>query len=66
MLGKELTFIIDRCVGCGLCVDLCPTGAITLGPVEEVASGRIKAPLIMIDESRCVVCPICSSIRPPS
>jgi len=64
VLGKELTFIIDRCVGCGLCVKVCPTNAISLGPIKEVASGKLEAPLIMIDEGKCVICPLCSSICP--
>jgi len=63
-LVKKLKFHQDRCIGCGLCVKVCPEEAIMLGPVKEVAAGEIEAPLIIIDETKCVVCPLCSAICP--
>ena len=48
-------FIIrkDLCVGCGLCGDNCPTGAISLRWGQAV-----------IDHSRCNQCRICVDICP--
>ncbi len=63
-LVKKLKFHQDRCVGCGLCVKVCPEEAIILGPVKEVAAGEIEAPLIIIDETKCTPCPICSAACP--
>ncbi len=58
---KKLRYMLKKCVGCDLCL-ICPWEAISLGPVTEFAAGRIKdAPLIMIDENKCVFCGICDS-----
>ena len=48
----NLEIIIDeeRCVDCGLCTGVCPTGALTLDP----QSFRLK-----FMRSRCVVCEQC-------
>ncbi|HEC82053.1 MAG TPA: 4Fe-4S dicluster domain-containing protein [Thermoplasmatales archaeon] len=42
----------DSCVACGVCVDACPSGAIT---VESVA---------VVDESKCVDCGACVDACP--
>ena len=42
----------ERCVGCGVCVDVCPAGAISMDNGKAVISGQC------VDCSRCVqVCP---------
>lgn len=61
LLNKNLKYDLSRCVGCSLCLP-CPWDAITLGPVQEVASGRLEgAPLIIIDEDKCTFCGLCDS-----
>ncbi len=45
----------DRCTGCGACVDVCPSGAITL--VEGKAH---------IDEAICTGCAACVNVCPES
>jgi 4Fe-4S ferredoxin len=61
LLNKNLKYDLSRCVGCSLCLP-CPWDAISLGPVQEVASGRLEtAPLILIDEDKCTFCGLCDS-----
>jgi 4Fe-4S ferredoxin len=61
LLNKNLKYDLTRCVGCSLCLP-CPWDAITLGPVQEIAAGRLEgAPLILIDEDKCTFCGLCDS-----
>ncbi|MFX1561992.1 MAG: 4Fe-4S binding protein [Promethearchaeota archaeon] len=61
LLKKNLKYDLSRCVGCSLCLP-CPWEAITLGPVKEVAAGRLEgAPLVIIDEDKCTFCGLCDS-----
>lgn len=61
LLNKNLKYDLTRCVGCSLCIP-CPWDAIELGPVQEVAAGRMEgAPLILIDEDKCTFCGLCDS-----
>lgn len=51
---------MDKCVGCSFCKLVCPTEAIELGPVPEIAQGVIKdAPKIIIDYDKCCYCMLC-------
>jgi electron transfer flavoprotein alpha subunit len=43
-----ITIVKDNCTGCGLCIDMCTSGAIELR--EGCAS---------IDEEKCFLCKIC-------
>ena len=49
----EISFVPDRCIGCGLCVEACRHGA-----------RRIKDGAILFDRSRCVVCGECARACP--
>ncbi len=61
LLRKTLDHVIDKCVGCSLCLP-CPWEAITLGPVQETAAGRIEgAPLVNVDPELCTFCGLCDS-----
>jgi len=43
--GDRVTLNTDRCIGCGLCVSTCPSGALTL--VRKPDSERTQTPLTM-------------------
>ncbi len=61
LLNRTLDYEISKCVGCSLCLP-CPWEAITLGPVQETASGRIEgAPLVNVDPDICTFCGLCDS-----
>ena len=61
LLTRTLDYDIPKCVGCSLCLP-CPWEAITLGPIQEAASGRIEgAPLVNVDPDLCTFCGLCDS-----
>jgi predicted aldo/keto reductase-like oxidoreductase len=45
--------VYDRCIGCGLCVDECDQGAITI--VNDKA---------VVDDSKCILCGYCAAVCP--
>ncbi|EHP83597.1 4Fe-4S ferredoxin iron-sulfur binding domain protein, partial [Methanotorris formicicus Mc-S-70] len=57
---RVLTWNEHLCVGCGICYDICPTKAITLGPLGAIAKGLVDAPKLDIDENTYVLCGICA------
>ncbi len=62
---KVLKFRMDKCIGCDLCRILCPTSCIELGPVPEIASGKLQGvPPILINHETCAYCGLCASICP--
>jgi ferredoxin len=50
---------VDRCVLCGLCVDVCPVDVISLVPAEEVDPDRAASTALLLDESLCIRCGLC-------
>lgn len=65
--GKEnrsLTHKNEKCVGCGICSDICPTTAIKLGPILPIARGLIKMDYITINQDKCCLCGLCASSCP--
>ena len=49
-----ITIHLNKCVGCGLCVNECPFAAIHM--TENVEQSKKKA---VIDMSKCVLCGAC-------
>src|SRR5690554_1501284 len=60
---KVLDYDYKKCNGCGICVDLCPVKALSLGPVIEIATG-LDAPPVLIDLDKCVFCGMCAAFCP--
>jgi len=69
-LGKELLYVTNKCTGCGICPTICPTKAIELGPVHEIATalesrGAVpNAPYVLFDLEKCVFCGLCAVLCP--
>jgi 4Fe-4S ferredoxin len=60
---KTLDYDYKRCNGCGICVQICPTKALELGPVHEIATG-LDAPPVTMDLEKCTFCRMCSNLCP--
>jgi len=52
-----MTMLVNQelCKGCGICVDACPNGAISLSGGKAV-----------IDQAKCTSCELCAEICPTS
>lgn len=62
--SRSLTHKDEKCVGCGICTDLCPTSSIKLGPILPIARGLLKVDKININKENCVLCGLCASACP--
>ena len=60
---RKLSYNDVTCVGCGICVDTCPTSSLRLGPLVPIARGLIGMDLISVSDS-CVFCGLCSVACP--
>ena len=58
----KVTFNTDLCKGCGLCVNACPKGCLT------IASDRINkkcySPAVRTDQEKCIGCAFCATMCP--
>ena len=61
---RKLSYKDDKCVGCGICTDVCPTSSLRLGPLVPIARGLIEMDLISVNEDTCVFCGLCSVACP--
>ena len=61
---RKLSYKDENCVGCGICVNVCPTDSLRLGPIVPIARGLIEMDLISIKEDSCVFCGLCSVACP--
>ena len=58
----KLTFKVDSCKGCGLCVDACPKGLIQLS--KETINKKGHHPAGITDQAACVGCASCAIMCP--
>ena len=61
---RNLSYKDKNCVGCGICVDVCPTDSLRLGPIVPIARGLIEMDLVSINSDSCVFCGLCSIACP--
>ena len=59
---KRLSIDVDRCKGCGLCIDACPKKILELD-TERI---NIKGyhPIHVVDEEKCISCASCARMCP--
>lgn len=58
----KLTFEIDRCKGCGLCVIACPRKILTIA--RDRINQKGQSPVAVTDESACSGCGSCATMCP--
>ena len=61
---RILSYKDSNCVGCGICVNVCPTDSLRLGPIVPVARGLIEMDLVSCTADSCVLCGLCSVACP--
>ncbi|MBR3112085.1 MAG: 4Fe-4S binding protein [Methanobrevibacter sp.] len=61
---RKLAYNSNKCVGCGICTDVCPTSSLRLGPLVPIARGLIEMDLISVNQDSCVFCGLCSVACP--
>ena len=59
---SPLDIAVDRCKGCGLCVDICPKHVLALDPVVVNPLGY--HPVRLTDVAGCTSCALCARICP--
>lgn len=59
---NKVTFNVDLCKGCGLCVDACPKKIISLK--ADVLNKKGYHPAGITDEEKCIACAMCASMCP--
>lgn len=62
MAKGRVTFMEDRCKGCGLCVNVCPTKIITLHNDKVNAKGY--HPAVITEMDKCIACVNCGLMCP--
>ena len=61
---RKLSYKDKNCVGCGICVGVCPTASLRFGPIVPIARGLIEMDLVSINADSCVLCGLCSVACP--
>ena len=58
----KLTFLTDRCKGCGLCVDACPKHLIVLS--NDIINKKGHHPAKLAEPEKCIGCASCAIMCP--
>ena len=58
---SKVTFDVNRCKGCGLCVNVCPKKLISLS--QEI-NAKGYNPAQINDQSACIACAFCATMCP--
>ena len=58
----NVTFKVDQCKGCGLCVNACPKGILKIATDKINAKGY--SPAEMTDRAKCIACAFCATMCP--
>ncbi len=58
----KVTFRVDSCKGCGLCINACPRGLIALAADKINQKGHHPAEIT--DQEKCVGCAFCAIMCP--
>ena len=61
---NKLTFNVEFCKGCQLCIDVCPKKIMTLDTTYVNAKGF--NPISCTDMAACTACALCARICPDS
>ena len=61
---KRVVYTPELCTGCGICSQMCPKEAISMGLVGAVARGVIDDLAIHINQEECTTCVLCSRVCP--
>ena len=54
--------VMERCIGCGICMRICPTGCIELVEIEDKDHGKMRKPQVNL--GRCMMCGYCAEYCP--
>ena len=60
----ELKYSKDKCIACGICIQVCPKDAILLNPPAASIRGYIPEDPIDLDREKCVMCGVCVALCP--
>lgn len=64
MAKGRIIIDIDRCKGCGLCINYCPVHILELD--ESRTNARGYTPLMTTDMEKCIGCAFCATMCPDS
>lgn len=61
---RSLSYRKNKCVGCGICTDICPTEALKLGPLVPIARGLVDMDYVRVNRDKCALCGLCAASCP--
>ncbi|NLK39506.1 MAG: 4Fe-4S binding protein [Clostridiales bacterium] len=59
---NKVTFNVDLCKGCGLCVSVCPKKILVLA--QDTLNKKGFHPAQIIDQEKCIGCAMCAQMCP--